>query len=292
MSNKGIFWLASYPKSGNTWFRVFLANLLNKSNESIDLNRLNTGAIASSREWVEQALGFDSTYFSHDELDALRPVVYQWHSQTMACIGYHKIHDAYTYLTDKQPLVPVEGCLGALYFIRNPLDVAISFANHSCCSIDQAIDKMGNTNFAFCKSRFRQHNQLRQWLLSWSMHVKSWTETKKINVLVLRYEDMKLIPQETFTKAVHFLGIDATVLEIEKALSNADIHKLQQFEITSGFSEKPAKVKYFFRKGHVGDWQHTLTKTQIQRIIHDHRNVMQTFGYLDTDGNPIENYYV
>ena len=289
-TQKGIFWLASYPKSGNTWFRIFLANLLKKSDQPIDLNHINTGMIASAREWMEQSLGFDSTELSHDELDALRPSVYQWFSEELQEVGYHKIHDAYTYLPNQEPLIPRTGSLGALYFIRNPLDVAISFANHSCSSIDEAINKMGNAEFAFCKGKFRQHNQLRQWLLSWSMHVQSWIDAKDINVLVLRYEDMKNHSKTTFTRAVQFLGIETADQDIENALSNSAIDKLQQQEAESGFSEKPAKVDRFFRKGIVGDWQSTLTESQIQRIIADHGETMRRFGYLNGQGSPIVNY--
>ena len=129
--DKGIFWLASYPKSGNTWFRVFLAHVLNQAEAPIDINHLNTGQIASSRPWLDEALGFDSASLTHDELDALRPLVYQWYHETIDKIGYHKIHDAYTYISHDAPLIPNQSCLGAIYFIRNPLDVAISFANQN-----------------------------------------------------------------------------------------------------------------------------------------------------------------
>jgi aryl sulfotransferase len=285
--SKGIFWLASYPKSGNTWFRVFLANLLNMTEKPVDINCLHTGMIASAREWMENALGFESAHLSHDELDALRPYVYEWYSREIEEVGYHKIHDAYTYLENQRPMIPAEGCLGTLYFIRNPLDISISFANHLNCCIDEAIESMGNPKFAFCKGKSRQHIQLRQWLLSWSMHVKSWVEAKDINVLVLRYEDMKLNSQETFSRAVQFLQLDKTPEAIEQALENAKIEKLQQWEEELGFSEKPIKTKRFFRKGIVGDWQTTLTQSQVQRIVHDHADMMRAFGYLDEEGNPV-----
>lgn len=55
-NKNGIYWLASYPKSGNTWFRIFLVNLLNKSNEPIDINTIHIGQIASAREWIDSAL--------------------------------------------------------------------------------------------------------------------------------------------------------------------------------------------------------------------------------------------
>ncbi len=286
-AEKGLFWLASYPKSGNTWFRIFLANLLNTSTDPIDLNQINTGAIASGRTWVDEVLGFDSACLDHDELDELRPAIYKWHSEQCNEVGYHKIHDAYSFVGDEIPMIPSEGCLGALYFIRNPLDVAISFANHLHCSIDKAIENMGNDKFSFCKGKYEQHNQLRQWLFSWSMHVESWALAKGIKVLVLRYEDMKQNPMSTFTKAVEFLQLGSSQADIARALDNARIDKLQQQEEATGFSEKPAKVDRFFRKGIVGDWQNTLTSAQVNQIVHDHKTMMQRYGYIDSTGMPV-----
>jgi aryl sulfotransferase len=290
-NQNGIFWLASYPKSGNTWFRIFLAHLLNPLDTSFDLNTINTGAIASSRDWIDYALGFDSADLSHDELNKLRPAVYQWYGELSEDVSYHKIHDAYTWLesspANKIPLIPNEGCLGALYFIRNPFDVAISFANHSSCSIDQAIEYMGNKQHAFCKGKYKQYNQLRQSLLSWSMHVESWVGATAINKLVIRYEDMKLNPMETFTKAAEFLNISVVGERIAEALDNTSIDKLQALEEQFGFREKPHKVKRFFRKGIVDDWQNTLSVTQIEKIIADHSSTMRKYGYLDENNKPV-----
>jgi hypothetical protein len=276
----GIFWLASYPKSGNTWFRVFLAHLLSETNKPLNLDEISTGAIASSRQWIDQALGFDSAHLMTDELDALRPAIYEWHAAQASSPTYHKIHDAYTYLQNHSPMIPTKGCLGALYFIRNPLDVAVSFANHANCSIDESIQSMGNPDFSFCKGLFKQHNQLRQQLQTWSMHVRSWASISQIPCLVLRYEDMKQAPLETFTQAVKFLQLDASQSRIEDALTNARIERLQELEQTSGFAERPPKIKQFFRKGIVDDWKNTLNQDQINQIIHDHGEVMKIYGYL------------
>ena len=285
-ADKGIYWLASYPKSGNTWFRIFLANLMNNADEAIDINQVSTGAIASARGWIDEVLGFDSSDLTMDEIDRIRPTIYSWHAENSKHIGYHKIHDAYTYVTDTasqsvQPLIPLKGCLGVIYFIRNPLDVAISFASHSNCSIDKAIVHMSDENYAFCNSSSRQYNQLRQWLLSWSSHVQSWTTVKDLNLLVLRYEDMLLDSEVTFTKAVNFLNLNYTAAQIKRALQQSNIKTLQQMESENGFREKPAKMTSFFRKGVVGDWKTTLTNVQIERVIADHRQVMGDFGYLE-----------
>ena len=239
----GIYWLASYPKSGNTWFRIFLAHMLNTSGEALDLDSIHTGVIASARGWVDDVLGFDSAALSHDELDALRPTVYAWHALQTNTVGYHKIHDAYTYLSDGNALIPSAGCLGTLYFVRNPLDVVISFANHLNCSIDTAIKAMKTPDFAFCKGHKKQHDQLRQQLLSWSMHVKSWRDAKEMNCLVLRYEDMKLNPIETFTRAVQFLKLNVTSWQIEGALKHSDIERLHA-DLRACASQSPAHLAH------------------------------------------------
>jgi len=283
----GIYWLASYPKSGNTWMRAFIANLRNEKPDEIDINEINTGAIASGRGWIDDALGFDTADLSHDEIDLLRPAVYRWYAKEYEYIGYHKTHDAYTLLPNGEPLIPPDATLGALCIIRNPLDVAISFSHHCHCSIDKSIENMGNPDFKFCGNPNRLDNQLRQWLLSWSKHVLSWADATDINRLVVRYEDMKLNSLETFTQVAEFLQLPAEKDKVEDALDKCAFEKLQQQEKEKGFDEKSPKHESFFRKGIVGDWQETLTKEQIDRVINDHAEVMQRFGYLDTEGNPI-----
>ncbi len=74
----GIYWLASYPKSGNTWFRVFLRNLLEDGDKPADINEIHTGSIASGRGWLDEVLGFDTAELEPDEVDRLRPEVYRW----------------------------------------------------------------------------------------------------------------------------------------------------------------------------------------------------------------------
>lgn len=285
----GIVWLSSYPKSGNTWFRIVLSHLLNSAsnlNYINDIDSILGSAMAANRSWLNKNLGYDSLLLTDEEIDTLRPDVYTWYAKKLQQTTYIKLHDAYTVLDDKRPLIPTEGCLGAVYFIRNPLDVAISLAHHAKCPIDWSIHMMGDPHFAIPFSNNKE-KQLRQQLLTWSMHVQSWVSNTAINVLVLRYEDMFYHPQETFTKAMTFLNLNVSSREIEQAIANTSFHKLQQFEKENGFKEKPAIDGQFFRKGIVGDWKETLSKTQINKIISDHAEMMQVYGYLDANLCPI-----
>ena len=285
---QGIFWLSSYPKSGNTWFRMVLASALNPSQEPLTINQINITRHASDRELFVDALGFNSYLLSEDELLRLRPIVYQWYSQQKMQVQYFKIHDANIYVHDVTPLIPLDGTLGALYFIRNPLDIAISFAHHSNISIDQSIDFMCDKEAKIFGNIGFLGMQLQQYLLSWSRHVESWTSMNKhLRVMSLRYEDMHLSPLITFKKAIQFLNLDISERALLAAINHARFEKLQHQESQQCFREKSSVQKTFFRKGIIGEWEQTLNPFQIKKIIEHHIEVMFAHGYLDEHQNPI-----
>lgn len=285
----GIYWLASYPKSGNTWFRAFLANLLENSEKPVLINAMSTSSdsIGSSRTWLDSVLGFDSANLYQSEIDSLRPEVYTWTTNQSEENSYHKIHDACWQLESGEWLASTQATLGAIYFLRNPLDVAISYANHSQWSIDEAIKRMSEPGHCLCKNRYRSlKNQTEQRLLTWSEHVISWVDNPAIKTHLVRYEDMKNQEQQIFTGAVNFLQLPSDSERIARALHFSDFKVLQQQEASKRFKESPPNVENFFRKGIAGDWQQALATKQIDQIIKDHGEVMHRFGYLDDDGNP------
>ncbi len=276
----GIVWLASYPKSGNTWFRVFLTNLRGESDNPADINELDSTPIASARGIFDDAAGIESSDLTMDEIDRLRPEIYEQIAAKADETIFMKVHDAYTYVDKDTPLFPKKATRGAIYFIRNPLDVAVSFAHHSGWDYDTAISRMADERYAFCSRPRRLDNQLRQRLLSWSGHVLSWVDESGLPVFVLRFEDMKQKPVETFERAVRFAGLGYTREQIVEALDLSSFEELQRQEKEAGFREKSPSSELFFRKGEVGSWHGELTETQARQIIHDHREVMRRFGYL------------
>lgn len=281
---KGIIWLASYPKSGNTWFRVFLTNLLRDADTPASINELESTHIASARGVFDSNMGFEASDLTADEIDRLRPELYMHLAENSEEQLFMKIHDAYTDVADNMPLIPLAATAGALYFIRNPLDVAVSFAHHNGSDHDTSIARMADDAFAFCGKSDRLHNQLRQKLLSWSNHILSWVDSAPFPVCLLRYEDMKSQPMETFTKAVRFAGLDHTREQIQKAIDFSLFEVVQQLEEAEGFREKSPSSSRFFRKGEIGSWREELTEEQARQIVHDQREVMRRFGYLDKNG--------
>lgn len=280
MSRANIIWLASYPKSGNTWFRVFLTNVLNKSDQPARINQLYPTTIASSRSMFDEVTGLPSSELTAKEIEALRPAVYRHINQLATETVFHKVHDAYSYLPDGTPLFPPEVTRGVLYFVRNPLDVAVSFAHHNAIPIQSMVRQMNNPDYAFCQRDDRMHNQFTQKLLTWSRHVESWLDAPGLPLMLIRYEDMLTQPEETFAKALEFAGIRHTPEDVQQALRFSSFDELKKQEAETGFSEKSPKSESFFRKGRAGDWQGTLTAEEVNDIIAAHGATMKRLGYI------------
>lgn len=278
-----LIWLASYPKSGNTWFRSFISNLISEQDEPVNINAMLTDGIASSRDLFDDWTGIEASDLTFDEIDLIRPDIYTRVIDDADRNLYVKIHDAYTYLPDGRPLFPRHKAK-AIYLIRNPLDVAVSFSYHSATTIDKAIASMGNDEFAFCSGNNRLYNQLRQKLLSWSSHVRSWVDNDIMPVEVIRYEDMRNQPRETFKRAVAFIGLDYNDDKIMRAIQFSDFKVLKEQEEKNAFKERPPRAESFFRQGKSGDWVNHLTDEQVRRIITDHKEIMERFDYLNEKG--------
>jgi hypothetical protein len=275
---RGIVWIASYPKSGNTWFRVFLSNLLH-ADEPVSLNDCTDIPIASSRQIFEDATGIEASDLMPYEINRLRPLVYR-HIASEKETTYLKVHDAYLLMDDEIPMFPIEATSKAIYIVRNPLDVAVSYADHCGLDYDTAIIEMANENNGFCLSSDKLESQLPQKLLSWSSHVRTWT-TAKIPVHILKYEEMKNNPVQTFCNAVNFLELNFDRPEIERALKYSAFELLRRQEEESGYKERSPYSKRFFRKGEVDSYKTKLNDRQIDRLLDDHGEMMNALGYLD-----------
>src|SRR5690554_1269474 len=101
-----VVWLASYPKSGNTWMRTFMWALQNKG--PINLNRLHTGGIFSSKNMIETVLDVNPDMLYPHEIEEYQRIAYHYHFSQTSEIKFLKIHDAYTYSKwDGKPLIPL-----------------------------------------------------------------------------------------------------------------------------------------------------------------------------------------
>ncbi len=270
-----IVWLASYPKSGNTWIRNFLHNILRDPKGTYDINKMTDLSTGDSIvDWFQRVIKKPRAEWSDQEIADAR-----WEVQRLITLSrpdnvFVKTHNAMVeYLG--QPLIHMQWTAGAIYIIRNPLDVAISAADHYGTDIDGAIANMAKSNNGTLgseKAVYEVHN-------SWSTHVLSWTQNPHPGLLVVRYEDMLKKPKLAFGNVVRFLGLPAPPERIERAIENSSFEKLRQQEEAGGFRERSEKAERFFRVGKSGQWRDILTKAQIDRIVEAHKEQMARFGY-------------
>ena len=288
---KRIFWLASYPKSGNTWFRMLVANL--RQDKPVDINDLpEREGISSARGRFADIMLFPSGLLTHEECDRLRPRVYEAIARKtdeaeecetrIGDVRFVKTHDAWTYTSDGQPLLGgSKGADGAIVIVRDPRDVAPSLAHHGRQSIDQSIDFMNDTEAHFCGQRDRQPRQLRQLMPRWDGHISSWLDQTDIPIHLVRYEDMQADTAGVFQRALAFAGIRVTLDEAAQAARFADFGELQKQEAERGFREAVTEQRGggFFRRGISGSWLDELTSAQVARIEGHHAAMMARLGY-------------
>jgi aryl sulfotransferase len=271
----GIFWLASYPKSGNTWLRAFIATLV--TGEPADINKLGFRS-ASFRAPFDEALGLEAADLTLEQETNLRPRAYETWAAEAERFHYCGAHDAYYLTPAGEPLFPTGATRGAVYIVRDPRAVAVSLSHYTGCTIDTEIARMADPNATFSGSEDRLHQRLLQRLQTWSSHVQSWMKAP-FPIHVVRYEDMHAAPHATLGAIARFLALPDDPQRIAFAVAATSFSRLQAQERASGFREKPHKAAAFFREGRVDGWRRELTKKQAARIVAVHGKVMQRLGY-------------
>ena len=279
-TKKNIVWSASYPKSGNTWFRIFLSNLFSDTPHPVNINDLSETTISSNRNIIDSYLGMHSSELIAEEIDKLRPQVFRRFSDEKEGTAYVKTHEAWTLNSRGNPIFPEEITKGVLYIIRNPLDIAISYSFHNNDTIDETISILNDDSSRLCDKKDKINTQTQQILTSWSNHVCSWTDDSKLPVHIIRYEDMLDHPLNSFKSAIDFLNLEYEESEIIEAINNSSFDTLKVMETSNGFKERGINSNAFFRTGKSREWETELSKNQASKIVKHHKKIMSKFGYL------------
>jgi hypothetical protein len=271
-------WLASYPKSGNTWLRAVFTSW--RPGRPLDLNALDGGPIAAIRWLLDDALCIPSSSLTPDEVELVRP-----RADEVVVAGarepqLRKIHDAYFSGPAGEPIVSVAATRAAIYMIRDPRDVAVSYAHHRGETLQWAQRHLADPQAAMSDEDERLLPQVRQRLGTWSDHVRSWVDETAFPVEVVRYEDCAAAPVETFARVLRFADLGPVDEErVAQAVANAAFHRLREAEERHGFGEQPPGAADFFRRGEAGSWRGELPAELAARIESAHGEVMARFGY-------------
>ncbi|WP_234636459.1 sulfotransferase domain-containing protein [Allorhizobium ampelinum] len=279
-NKQNIIWIASYPKSGNTWVRVFVHNLLRElrgeTQGSQDINDLGRYAIwEHSYPHYTQILGKAPTRATAEEMAKARPAAQALISRQQQGLSLTKTHLCFG--TDHgAPTINLDVTLAAIYIVRNPLDVAISYAHHCSRPIDAIISDMAQPGFRTLPTE----KHVGELLGSWSQNVASWIGVASRPVHIIRYEDMLANPHRVFGGLAAFLGLHPTEKQLRDAVEKSSFAELAKQETEQGFKEKPQRSERFFREGRAGQWREVLSTAQVRKVLVDHEPIMQRMNYL------------
>lgn len=273
---RSIVWMASYPKSGNTWTRIFLANYIANAREPVSINQAHRVALGDSiTKMYRMVAGGPVDPANIEHMLRLRPQVLRGIVANNADINLVKTHNARV-VARGVPLIPEEVTRSAIYILRNPLDMVLSYARHYGMTPEEAAYTVSHPDNA----NPPDDETVTQFMGSWSDHVRSWTGKSAYPVLVLRYEDMLDDPKACFTKVVEHLGMPLDEARLDRAILFSSFKELSAQEKAQGFVEKSQESERFFAKGQKDQWKTDLAPRLVKRMKHTHRKVMKEFGYL------------
>lgn len=273
-------WLASYPKSGNTWMRLALRSLSGEGEEIALTDIAGSASTVINRDVFDRVLEIDSGHLTDAEIARLRPTLHDAMFMGDRPASPVKVHDAWCRAADGRAMFDAHHTHATIYILRDPRDVAISWARFMSRSIDWAVAYLANPA-ARIRHGPRQHSgTLPQFIGTWSAHVAGWVDDSGLAPLVVRYEDMHADLPAILRRIADRIGWTASEAAIAGAVAATRFDRLADQEQRHGFGENPDTAERFFRAGRAGGWRDVLSAEQAATIERDHAETMRRFGYL------------
>ena len=266
-----IIWLASYPKSGNTWLRSLISSYYFSNNGTIDFNLLN---------YIDQFPA--PKYFVDVKDNIVNPEDFSkyWLRKQSEInkdkkLRFFKTHVAMCKINNNL-FTDNKNTLGAIYILRDPRNLITSLSNHYQLNLNESLDFMIEEKKALVD---RVDNKFKAFvpIFSWQFHLKSWIQNKSFKTMVIRYEDLTNETYYTFKKVIEFidsLANNKNKFDKEKAkktIVSCSFKNLQNLEKNKGFSEaltkKNSKEKIkFFNLGEDNDYRKLLNEDLINKM--------------------------
>lgn len=272
-----ILWLSSYPKSGNTWARIFLTNyLFNETKDPFE----NIDKISS----FPRKIYFD--FLDSKDFESLKDreenfkqyIVSQEKINLNGELNLFKTH-SYCGALNGNDFSDSNNTAGFVYFVRDPRSVAISWSHHLNETIEKTVEIMTN------KNQFMEpdnNDGLLEFYSSWKINYLSWKKSKYPK-LIIKYEELKKNPFDNFKKILNFISkyqkIEIDEYKIHKIIKKCEFQNLQTQEKKTGFKEKKGN-DLFFRKGEIDEWKEKLPDKLNELIKRELREEMSELGYL------------
>ena len=277
-----IIWIASYPKSGNTYLRSFLASYYFSKKGKFDFKLLMN---------IPQ---FPSIRFSQRDFLSFNDAAKNWITNQNFFFDKQKIFFLKTHNSlnkfNNFEFTTAKETLGAIYIVRDPRNVISSMCNHYSLDTRNALEKMLDVNASLSERAANGDSSNFTYLGSWSEHYRSWKNNSKFKVLFIKFEDLKNDKEMIFEKIINFIEElkDNRKMEINKnkffnSINSTNFVNLKNKENNEGFEEsymsKNGKKINFFNMGFKNDWRKLLSKEVAEKISKQLEEELKELGY-------------
>lgn len=261
-----IFWIASYPKSGNTWLRTLLVSYYFSKD-----GNFNQLLLKNIDQFPEKQYFKDFNYNPKIITDTSKFwISAQERINLDKKIRFFKTHNILGSI-NRNNFTNKKNTIGCIYIVRDPRNVITSLKNHYDFTYDQALAAMLNENYYIFESEERNDYGNFQLLSSWEKNYQSWKAQKIFPIKFVRYEDLLNETFNVFKEIIEFvnktfyLKNNFEKQKAQKSIQTTTFLKLKSMEkkegfIESVFSKKENKKIPFFHLGAENDWKKILDK--------------------------------
>ena len=278
-----IIWLASYPKSGNTFLRSLLASYFYSEDGTFEFEMLKNIKQFPINEIFDK-IGVD---INDKYLVAKNYIKSQEEINKSKKLSFLKTHSSFCKMYNKFNFSDLKNSLGVIYIVRDPRNVVTSFAHHNSKSIENTFELLTND-----LTIGNEKNETEVYLGSWNFNYNSWKIYKNSEkYLLVKYEDLVKNTKNVFIKILKFInelsqnGKSIDEKKIEKVINQTNFSRMKNLEDEHGFEE--AKVNHntgqivkFFNLGPKNDWKKTLDHNIKKKIENKFQKEMEEIGYL------------
>lgn len=285
-----IIWIASYPKSGNTWIRSLLASYLFSKDGKFSFKLLKN----IERFSVKNHLVNLSSDFNYQNRISENWIRSQEIINKDKKIRFFKTHNAMCTINGNK-FTDKLNTMATIYIVRDPRNLISSLAHHYEFGLEEAFNFITNKrkiiypiNFNSNEKNVDEPNDF-NFLGDWSSHYQSWKNINFCPIKIIKYEDFLADPKKAFVLILNFLSkffkFKFDKKKIDNALDSTSFNSLSQMEKSEGFEEsvissKTKKKIKFFNLGKRNNWNILLDKKFIGKIETHFRKEMSDLGYL------------